>query len=242
MSHVCARCGSELSHLRAPPDPIYGLPIVVCPGCGLVGVRHGLIRAWDRSSVGAILNAIGAASWRALALATAVLLGAAVMIIVASIIESVGLNPRTVGADHVRFQLIDSLSMWGVALGLGALCTLMIGLLLAASLGHLGFARRTLAWAVGFLVIWWVLPGIDATSRSWFAVAPEFGWNMSRSTSAAPFRWNGGSAEALLVLGLVAAMVLAWTPVIEPFRRYMRRQVWLAKLTRERKRRLRRRG
>lgn len=39
-SHLCMGCGDELAHLLAPPDPHYGLPIVVCPGCGLACVRR----------------------------------------------------------------------------------------------------------------------------------------------------------------------------------------------------------
>jgi len=32
-SHLCAACGQDLSRIAAPPDPHYGLPIVVCPRC-----------------------------------------------------------------------------------------------------------------------------------------------------------------------------------------------------------------
>lgn len=39
-SHLCARCGLELRHIAATPDPIYGLPVCVCPGCGLATVRR----------------------------------------------------------------------------------------------------------------------------------------------------------------------------------------------------------
>lgn len=39
-SHVCSACGHDLARLRAPPDPHYALPVVVCPGCALACVRR----------------------------------------------------------------------------------------------------------------------------------------------------------------------------------------------------------
>lgn len=40
ISHACAGCGSDLTYLRAAPDPHYHLPIVVCPSCDLAVVRR----------------------------------------------------------------------------------------------------------------------------------------------------------------------------------------------------------
>lgn len=39
-SHLCIACGHDLTHLRAPPDPHYSLPVVVCPGCATACVRR----------------------------------------------------------------------------------------------------------------------------------------------------------------------------------------------------------
>lgn len=39
IAHNCSRCGSDLSGLRAPPDPHYHLPVVVCPRCAAACVR-----------------------------------------------------------------------------------------------------------------------------------------------------------------------------------------------------------
>lgn len=39
-THICLGCGFELAGVRAPPDPHYGLPVVVCPRCELACVRH----------------------------------------------------------------------------------------------------------------------------------------------------------------------------------------------------------
>lgn len=38
-SHICPSCLTELARIRAVPDPHYGLPIVVCPGCSNTSVR-----------------------------------------------------------------------------------------------------------------------------------------------------------------------------------------------------------
>ncbi len=38
-SHICTGCGNDLAMLRAPRDPVYGLPLVVCPTCKRPSVR-----------------------------------------------------------------------------------------------------------------------------------------------------------------------------------------------------------
>ena len=45
ISHVCLSCGLDLTRVRAPLEPRYALPIVVCPDCGLTAVRR-KPRAW----------------------------------------------------------------------------------------------------------------------------------------------------------------------------------------------------
>lgn len=61
ISHACAGCGSDLTYLRAAPDPHYRLPIVVCPSCDLAVVRR-------RPEMSRIAKRIrrGVSSWRAL--------------------------------------------------------------------------------------------------------------------------------------------------------------------------------
>ncbi len=48
LSHTCAACGMELCGVRAAPDPVYALPVVVCPRCGMgcVRRRHPQMEAW----------------------------------------------------------------------------------------------------------------------------------------------------------------------------------------------------
>ncbi len=33
MTHICNSCGHDLTWIKAPPDPHYGLVVVVCPNC-----------------------------------------------------------------------------------------------------------------------------------------------------------------------------------------------------------------
>ncbi|MFN7020990.1 MAG: hypothetical protein ACK4WH_06645 [Phycisphaerales bacterium] len=40
IAHTCFSCGYELSRIAAPLDPVYRLPIVVCPGCQTPTVRR----------------------------------------------------------------------------------------------------------------------------------------------------------------------------------------------------------
>ncbi len=47
LSHICIGCGLELSRRRTSPDPHYGLPVVVCPGCSVPSVRRpGMRLGW----------------------------------------------------------------------------------------------------------------------------------------------------------------------------------------------------
>lgn len=54
--HACAACGYDLSRLRAPPDPHYGLPVVVCPGCalGVVRRRDAMVSGWRQANKAAV--------------------------------------------------------------------------------------------------------------------------------------------------------------------------------------------
>lgn len=47
-AHVCPCCGAALTRMRPQPDPHYGLPLVLCPGCGRAAVRRRdlLQQAW----------------------------------------------------------------------------------------------------------------------------------------------------------------------------------------------------
>src|SRR5215468_10779691 len=49
-AHVCPCCGTDLARIRALRDAVYGLPIVVCGGCGSAWVRrrHPMTAQWRR--------------------------------------------------------------------------------------------------------------------------------------------------------------------------------------------------
>lgn len=40
ISHACLNCGTDLASVRAVREPHYGLPLVICPGCGAAAVRR----------------------------------------------------------------------------------------------------------------------------------------------------------------------------------------------------------
>lgn len=53
--HHCARCGTDLTRRRALRDPIYSLPLVTCPSCGLtVARRKHPLPVWTRRVIRAV--------------------------------------------------------------------------------------------------------------------------------------------------------------------------------------------
>lgn len=65
LAHSCASCGCDLSRVAAPLDPVYGLPVVVCPRCGEACARNSqagrvLPRRWSQAARGGakILTAV----------------------------------------------------------------------------------------------------------------------------------------------------------------------------------------
>jgi len=53
--HHCGRCGTDLTRLRAVRDPVYGLPLVRCPSCGLtIARRRHPAPVWTRRVLRAI--------------------------------------------------------------------------------------------------------------------------------------------------------------------------------------------
>lgn len=71
IAHTCPSCGLNLTRIPAPLDPIYRLPIVVCPGCREAIVRHAdghraVPRAVSRTRL-AIVTMIANALWTLIA-------------------------------------------------------------------------------------------------------------------------------------------------------------------------------
>lgn len=241
MSHVCARCGVDLSHLRAPPDPIYGLPIVVCPGCGDASVRRALLKKWRRRSGAAVAPAIGAAAWRALAFVTSVLTGLVIASVASDIAGSFDPEPPVKGFARVEPSVWELVGGIGVMFWLAALSTLVTALLIVVSIGHLGRVRRLVAWLAALGLVWWIIPHVGRGAQIWFDVSPEFTLNQSSTKAHPPFRWEWGSGMPLVGMVAALAAVAAWTPIVDRFGRFTRRQIWLSHMTRARVRRDRRR-
>ena len=66
IAHVCRACGDSLTRVRAPLDPVLGLPVVVCGRCGVADVRrrHPLAVMWRKfrllaASVFSLLASVG---------------------------------------------------------------------------------------------------------------------------------------------------------------------------------------
>jgi hypothetical protein len=158
-SHPCASCGLELRRIPAPPDPVYGLPVVVCPRCGAAVVRR-KHRTMPRATRLRCCRVAGALLTRAVAalIVTAAMLPLVGLVSEAATQPTLGhalariagplADPRSSESDRTWFVV-----MWASLLGLGALGGTLSSLLLP----HLragGAALVLLAWIAGLFVAW----------------------------------------------------------------------------------------
>ena len=90
LEHSCPNCGRALARVRAPLDPIYHLPIVVCPTCNTACVRrrHPVAQAW-RTTRHVIATAIGL-GWRVLGCAMLVGISIGIAAMLSELFNSVG--------------------------------------------------------------------------------------------------------------------------------------------------------
>lgn len=161
-NHPCASCGLELRRIAAPPDPVYGLPVVVCPRCGAAVVRR-KHRTRPRSARLRLWRTLSALLTRAVA----ALIVTAAMLPVVGLVSDAGTEP-TLGAalDRIAGPLADPRSsesdrtgfivMWVVLLGLGALGGTLASLLLP-HLRAWGVALVLLAWVAAVFTGWGLL-------------------------------------------------------------------------------------
>jgi hypothetical protein len=239
MEHACHVCGEALGRVRASLDPVYKLPIVVCPTCGAACVRrrHPLAVLW-RGVLHARATALGLA-WRAFAGLLAVGCSLGVSEMFCDSLNSVGpvglwrlsrdggLDDRWIESwKYENGPLIACVSVaWCV--GLGAALT--------AGLGHI--RRRWVVWSLfgGAMLAWLLLAGFmeflnRATYMRWsedsLPPLPSYFWQLDR-------HWGW------ICVGLGLAMLGA------PLGRALRRTFakgearrWIAILRRARKRRM----
>ena len=240
MEHTCHVCGWALGRVRAPLDPIYKLPVVVCPGCATACVRrrHPL-SVWWRSQK-RLRRTAGGLLWRAI---VAVLM-AACTIGLASMVSQTwrGMSfwelVRDVRGGGPTSETVDA---WreeygpGIA-GVGAAWCVAVGATLAAGLGHV--RRRWMVWgAMGAAVAGWLLLDgfmsfVNQESRMW-----------PSHENHGPQIWTYfdvfGRLGSWMVPGL--AIALLGVPLGQSLRGMMakrERMRWIKKLARARKRRL----
>lgn len=175
ISHACPRCGTSLTRVRAPLDPIYGLAIVICPGCRAASVRR---------------RPPAAAAWRKFCLAFAAARAAAFACLAAAVIcggtaglaagqysqlHDAGMSPRDLvnhwtGADPIP----DAVEAWRVEQGplllqVAFAWCLLCGVVLGAILPHVRSRMAIWAGAISAVVTLIWLPEcitfVDRSSR-----------------------------------------------------------------------------
>ncbi len=152
-SHLCAGCGRELRAVAAPPDPVYALPVCVCPGCGLACVRRKhrlrthpiafrrLDRAFNRLALGAFV----------------VLLSAGTSLLIAVFMslqsERSGRGPFAATLGAIKSAPPEELLSIGLAVGAVGMIVAISGVLLGRLLGHWRVNDLLIGWAVVLVVV-----------------------------------------------------------------------------------------
>lgn len=155
LAHICPCCGINLERIRASPDGVYGLPVVVCPGCQAAWVRRRHPQwAWWRGCVRGITGV------RKLMVRVVVVLGMSGLCAGLAHSGSFELSRPTQAALRGDFlPLID----WFSGDGQGALVVSMlglvtlIGLVLRVLLDHWSRWALMVLWA-GLVAFWGLLP------------------------------------------------------------------------------------
>jgi hypothetical protein len=227
-SHVCPRCGHELGATRAVLDPVYALPVVVCP-CGFACVRRRdpLVAAFRKA--------------RRIAIAFELLLirGIAVFLLAAGAASLILIVQHALREERLDLQdLIThafglgapkaALTEWWhqnglVQIAIWLLISVVSGLWLRATLTHWRAGPLLLAWCL--LLLFFLLADV----WSWPFTAARLWHNRD------PIIYNGpGLSESLARVGAAGATI-ALTALAMPFGQAMRplsswyRARWLSK-------------
>ncbi|MEQ8769494.1 MAG: hypothetical protein RIB60_03180 [Phycisphaerales bacterium] len=173
-SHVCSGCGNELATLRAPPDPIYKLHLVICPRCERPSVR-------TRASVELGFRRVkrAARSWLAL-LAQAIMLALFLTAIMAPYLRIEDLILRdwrlgwgeairaiTSGTLTDETRDADAMAMLGVPVGIFVAGAVGLGAWLRFGLGHWKLPVSHGVWIIVVLSFLTVPPLVEL-ARSQF--------------------------------------------------------------------------
>jgi hypothetical protein len=219
ISHLCTNCGSDLARIRARREPLYGLPLVVCPRCGICAVRrrHPLQRRYR--------------SGKRLALSLAVL--AAQLGLLAAFISLTTAVCVQFGEDFMRGGVELSRPEMTVlaVLSFGAL-PLALGAWLKAGLPHW---RGAIAWLV-FALFMLPLLSIDTLLLPWLARSIA---SLNLALQWDSCRWDLwlGRVSALGVIMLVALLGIPIGTGLVRLNDMARRGLWRLRLRRARTRR-----
>lgn len=167
-SHLCIGCGSELRRVPAPPDPVYALPVCICPTCGTSVVRRKhrfRTRPYAFMRLDRAINHLAFATFM-----VALLSGAAALTAVIAVMdeEPDARAPVMTLIEHVRGASdSERFSIFLLVAILGG-TQLLSGLILRRLLWHwrpvpLGMAWGGLlvAWCIGMLGFrWWLNPSV----------------------------------------------------------------------------------
>jgi len=239
MAHLCTFCGTDCSGLRAPPDPVYALPVVICRGCGGASVRRRTRERWVGAGAGVRVYAAWVLVLRALALLVLAGIGSAVVLLDAEAIR-VAMQP---GMSQRMFGSMGAMEGAAFTVALSLICLPVIVVGLRGTLGHHGRTRRTLVWLGLVALLIWVVPNVMLAADAWFMRMPRYVGNRSTVPGPAPrLEFQLGHWLWVVVLGLFTGGVWAMGPMADRFGKYTRRQAWLTRLAKARRRRDRRRS
>lgn len=206
-SHICLGCGLDLWRLRALPDAVYGLPVVVCPGCGRAAVRRAeRQRRWRllrQAVMSLVLRTIGLALVLLATVAACVSFaelespGAASGPKLPALVDAV-FEPATDGEDPAR-QLAQRLTLV-MLIGGGVI----VGVWLRTGLGHWDGWSAFGAWlAAGLALV--SLPQILSAAAVAYAVPFLLARTEPVALSGVP-DWQAWMEriEALLILAAIS--------------------------------------
>jgi hypothetical protein len=211
LAQVCAGCGATLTALRAPPEAVYGLKLIICPGCATRCIRRGnaVRRAWRRAVrvvwAGSVLLA-------QLALAT--------MLLIFWIGVSRRLQHMVMGWWWNRARSSAGEWWWRqweserwVLVSMLVVLPMATGLWLTACLTHWKRSTVWLAWAgmtMGVVSVGMIPGRLARLVATWTKPGDAGYWD--------PVTWNEWLVRAAIVMGLLG-LALGGIPLGWMFRR-----------------------